>query len=289
MSETPERDAHSGMETTGHEWDGIKELDSPLPRWWLWTFYVCVIWALGYWIAMPAWPLVSSFTSGVLGYTERARVADDIAAAKAAQSGYRDRIANTDLQAIRDDADLMAFAVAGGRSAYAVNCSQCHGTGAAGSPGYPNLNDDDWLWGGTLEAIHATIRYGIRSEHEETRSNDMPAFLKDELLNRDEVNDVTEYVLSLSKRNTDVPAAVRGKTLYDENCVSCHKPGGAGDQELGAPNLANAIWLYGGEASQIKQTVSYSRRGVMPAWEGRLDPNTLKQLAVYVHALGGGD
>lgn len=288
MSDAPGRDAETGIETTGHEWDGITELNMPLPRWWLWTFYATVLWAIGYWIVMPAWPLLSGYTEGLLGYTERARVAEEISQAKAAQASYRAQIAESNLATIRADSELLSFAIAGGRSAFAVNCSQCHGSGAAGSTGYPNLNDDNWLWGGTLEEIYTTIRYGVRSNHEQTRFNEMPAFLADELLTRQQVNDVTEYVLSLTGRAENEAAAERGTAVFAEQCVACHKEGGIGDPELGAPDLADQIWLFGGSREDILQSVSYGRRGVMPAWEGRLDPVTIKQLAVYVHSLGGG-
>lgn len=289
MSETPERDAHSGVETTGHEWDGIKELNMPLPRWWLWTLYATVIWAVGYWIVMPAWPLVSSYTQGLLGHSERARVAEEISQARAAQAGLRERIAGSDLAAVRADQDLLAFAIAGGRSAFAVNCSQCHGRGAAGSPGYPNLNDDEWLWGGSLEEIDATIRYGVRAGHEQSRANDMPAFLSDGLLSRPQIADLAEHVLSLSGRGEEPARAARGAALFAEQCVACHKEGGTGDPELGAPSLADQIWLYGGERADVERSIAFGRMGVMPAWEGRLDPVTLKQLTVYVHSLGGGE
>ncbi|MDP6704708.1 MAG: cytochrome-c oxidase, cbb3-type subunit III [Alphaproteobacteria bacterium] len=289
MAEQPETDAFSGVETTGHEWDGIKELNTPLPRWWLWTWYATIVWAIAYWIAMPAWPLVSDYTRGVLGYSQRATVAEDIRLAREAQSEHLERLAALEPGSIRDDPALLAFATAGGKSAFAVNCSQCHGTGAAGSRGYPNLIDDDWLWGGTVEAIHDTIRYGIRSGHDESRESDMPAFLKDEILTEAEVGDVTAYVLSLSGRAEDKAAAERGAALYEENCVACHMEGGQGNKEVGAPSLKDAIWLYGDGAADIRQTIAFSRRGVMPAWEDRLDPVAIKQLAVYVHALGGGE
>ncbi|MGE0747330.1 MAG: cytochrome-c oxidase, cbb3-type subunit III [Rhodospirillales bacterium] len=283
-----ERDAVSGTETTGHEWDGIRELDNPLPRWWLYVFYGCVLWAIGYWIAMPAWPLVSDYSKGVLGYSQRATVERRIEAARAAQAGVRERIAASSLEQIRNAPDLLEFALAGGRSAFAVNCAQCHGTGAAGSAGYPNLNDDAWLWGGTLEDIYATIRFGIRSAHGDTRVSDMPAFLRDGLLTREQVQDVTDYVLTLSGRTANAAASERGKVVFADQCVACHGEDGKGKAEVGAPDLTDADWLYGGGRAQIVQTVAYSRRGVMPAWEGKLDPATLKQLAVYVHSLGGG-
>ncbi len=289
MASEKEIDELSGIETTGHEWDGIKELKTPLPRWWLWTLYASIVWAIGYWLVMPAWPLVTGYTNGLLGYSDRAVVAQDIAKVRADQGIYLTRIQDAPLERIRTEPDLLEFALAGGRSAFAVNCSQCHGLGAAGSPGYPNLNDDDWLWGGGLTEIHQSIRYGIRSGHDETRQNEMPAFLTDEMLSGAEINDVAEYVLSLSGGGKDAAAAGRGAEIFAEQCVACHAEGGVGNRELGGPNLADAIWLYGGDKTDIVQSVAYSRRGAMPAWEGRLDAATLKLLAVFVHSLGGGE
>lgn len=274
--------------TTGHEWDGIEEFDRPLPRWWLWTFYATILWSVGYWLLMPAWPLVSSYTKGLLGYSQRQVLSEEMAAARRAQAKYAARIREMPLAEIRRDPELLAFALAGGRSAFAVNCSQCHGQGAEGSKGFPNLNDDSWLWGGTLDAIYQTIRVGVRSAHPDTRVSDMPAFLKDNMLTKPQIEDVAEFVLSLSGRATDAVAAARGKTVFAAQCAACHGPEGKGNPELGAPNLADAIWLYGGDKAIIVETVSFSRRGVMPAWEGRLDAVTLKELALFVHALGGG-
>jgi len=287
MSEA-EKDPVSGTETTGHEWDGIKELNNPLPRWWLWTFYVSCLWALAYWVVMPAWPLVSSFTTGVIGYSSRAKLEESMAAARAAQAQFLECIEQASLEQITNDRELLDFAIAGGGSAFAVNCSQCHGLGAAGSTGYPNLNDDDWIWGGSLEAISQTIHYGIRSEHDETRFNQMPAFGTDQILERDQINDVAEYVLSLSSSATDAAAASRGEAVFAEQCSACHGEDGKGLEELGAPNLTDGIWLYGGSKADVVATITHSRSGMMPAWTNRLDETTIKQLAVYVHSLGGG-
>jgi cytochrome c oxidase cbb3-type subunit 3 len=284
-----EVDQPSGTETTGHEWDGIKELNTPLPRWWLWTFYACVIWAIGYWILMPAWPLVSSYTEGYLGHSQRAAVAESIAQARQAQSAYVQRIQTAGLEEIEADPTMLEFALAGGRSAFAVNCSQCHGLGAAGSPGYPNLNDDDWLWGGTLDDIDQSIHFGIRSDHDETRAGDMPGFLRDEILDRAQIDDVTAYVLSLSENAENAEAVARGAAVFAEQCVACHQEDGVGSSELGAPNLADGIWLYGGDRATVSQTIAGGRAGVMPAWVGRLDAATIKQIAIYVHTLGGGE
>jgi len=288
MAEKREIDAHSGMETTGHEWDGIRELNTPLPRWWLWTFLATIVWAVGYMIAMPAVPLVDSFTKGVLGYSSRGTVKAELQEAAAAQQVWRDKIAATDLAAIEQDPELFNFALAGGRSAFGVNCAQCHGSGAAGSKGYPNLNDDDWLWGGSLEQIHQTLTVGIRSTHPETRVNVMAAYLKDGILTAAQVADVAEYVLSLSGQAKDSVAAERGLAVFTEQCVACHQEGGTGSAELGAPDLTDAVWLFGGSKAEIVQTVANGRGGVMPSWAGKLSPETIKMLTVYVHALGGG-
>lgn len=290
MAELKEIDEVTGSETTGHEWDGIKELNTPLPRWWLWILYVSIIWSIGYWIAMPAWPLMSGYTKGVLGYSSRAAVVADIQQAKAAQSGFNAKLAEASLEKIRTDPELLEFALAGGRSAFNVNCSQCHGLGAQGFKGYPNLNDDEWLWGGTLTEIAQTITHGIRHDpDEDTRVSDMPAFLKDELLTAAQIEDVTEFVLSLSDRAKDPQSAARGKPVFKEECAACHKEDGSGNKEFGSPALNNNIWLFDGERDGIKHTISFSQRGVMPAWGGLLDQGTIKNLAIYVHSLGGGE
>ena len=240
-------------------------------------------------IAMPAIPLVNDYTKGLLGFSQREAVRADIEEARAAQGVFRDQIEQASLAEIRDIPDLFNFAVAGGKSAFAVNCSQCHGAGGAGAPGFPNLNDDAWIWGGTPDQILDTIRVGIRSDHPDTRFNQMPAFLADELLTRDQVSDVVEYVLQISDQSHEADAAARGQAVFREQCASCHQESGKGIRELGGPDLTDAIWLYGGSRDDIRQTVANARNGVMPAWEDKLDEVTRKQLAIYVHALGGGE
>ena len=279
----------SGIETTGHEWDGIRELDNPLPRWWLWVFYATVVWSIGYWVVYPAWPLVTSYTKGVFGYSSRAVVEQTITDARTAQSAMRDKIAAASLEQIRTDAALREFALAGGRSAFNVNCSQCHGSGAQGFVGYPNLNDDEWLWGGTVDAIHHTISHGIRNEaSEDARQSDMPAFGRDGILTKVQISDVADYVLALSGQSASASGAARGKEVYAENCAACHGDAGAGSTEFGAPALNNGLWLYGGDKAALTDTITNSRRGVMPAWGQILDAVTVKQLAIYIHSLGGG-
>ncbi|TNE34844.1 MAG: cytochrome-c oxidase, cbb3-type subunit III [Alphaproteobacteria bacterium] len=289
MSEKVEKDEISGTQTTGHEWDGIKELDTPMPRWWLWTMYGTIIWAIGYWIVMPAWPMISSYTSGFLGYSSRGVLEEELKEANAAHAADREALLKADLNKVHDNAQLYQFAVRGGKSAFAVNCSQCHGSGAQGAPGYPNLNDDDWLWGGNVDTIYQTIRYGIRSDHEDTRVGEMPAFVTSEMLDKNQVNDAAEYVLSLSGRDTDKEAAARGQAVFKENCASCHGENAKGGRDFGAPNLTDAIWFYGGDKKTILRTISKGRHGVMPAWINRLDDVTIRELTLYVHSLGGGE
>ena len=289
MADHIEVDTISGTTTTGHQWDGIKELNTPLPRWWLWTFYATIVWSVGYWVVYPAWPTVSGYTAGLLGYSTRAELARELAALQQARGEKGAVLASASLSDIERDPALLAFARAQGRAAFGDNCAPCHGSGATGSKGYPNLNDDDWLWGGTLADIHQTIEFGIRSGHAKERTNQMPAFGRDNMLKRDEIVTVANYVRSLSglpiRPGIDLAA---GKKLFADNCAACHGDDAKGKQDMGAPSLADRIWLYGSDEASIIESISNSRNGVMPAWAGRLDPVTIKALAVYVHTLGGG-
>jgi cytochrome c oxidase cbb3-type subunit 3 len=276
------------VRTTGHEWDGIEEWNNPLPKWWLYTFYACIIWAIGYWIVYPAWPTVSSYTKGYLGYSQRAQVNKDIATAKQQTAVFSDKIAESDFETIKADPELLSFALAGGEAAFGDNCAPCHGRGAQGYVGYPNLRDDAWLWGGSIDGIQQTILHGIRSDDPKTRMSMMPAFGELGMLNREQISDTAEYVMSLSGNEQDAEAAARGQELYATNCAACHGPDGAGNQALGAPNLTDELWLYGGDKDTLVETITYSRAGMMPAFSERLDPATIKKLAIYVHSLGGG-
>jgi cytochrome c oxidase cbb3-type subunit 3 len=289
MTDHSDIDHVSGKSTTGHEWDGIKELNTPLPRWWLTTFYLTIIWAIGYWIVYPAWPLISSHTTGLLGYSTRASLAVELAHLETARGEKMAALAAASLADIEKDPALLALARAKGRTVFGDNCAPCHGSGAAGAKGYPNLNDDDWLWGGTLDQIMQTIQYGARSGHAKTHEGQMLAFAKDGVLKPDEIVTVANYVRSLSGLPTRQGYdAAKGAKIFADNCVACHGDGGKGNQELGAPNLTDKIWLYGSDEASLVETISSGRAGVMPAWEGRLDSATLKAMAVYVHSLGGG-
>lgn len=283
-----EKDAITGKATTGHDWDGVKELDTPLPKWWLYVFYATIIWSIGYYLLYPAWPSLSSHTTGWLNYSARTEIARDLREQAEQRAPYFNRIRAASLEQIRNDPQLLGFAIAGGRSMFADNCAACHGAGGAGTKGFPSLADDDWLWGGDLEAIHTTIRAGIRSAHPDSRLSQMPRFGLDGVLTAAQINDIAEYTLSLSATETDKAAVPRGAPLFVENCAACHGDKGAGNTELGAPNLADKIWLYGGDKPSVMQSIVAARSGVMPAWADRLDEATIKMLTVYVHSLGGG-
>lgn len=284
-----EIDKHTGTSTTGHEWDGIKELNTPLPRWWILTFYACIIWAVGYWFVYPSWPLLSSYAPGFMHYSSRADVAVELANLEAIRGDKMVALAKAPLADIEKDPALLALARARGKVVFGDNCAPCHGSGAAGAKGFPNLNDDDWLWGGSVDQIFQTIKFGARSGNSEAHEGQMLAFGKDGTLKKEEIATVANYVRSLSglptKAGVDVAA---GQKIFSENCVACHGDEGKGNQDVGAPNLTDKIWLYGSDEATIIETITNGRAGVMPAWTDRLDPATIKAMAVYVHSLGGG-
>jgi cytochrome c oxidase cbb3-type subunit III len=284
-----EIDSVTGIETTGHEWDGIRELNNPLPRWWLWTFYLTIIWSIGYWLVYPSWPLLTNYTQGVLGWNSRAAVAVDLAELRAKRAGMESKIAAAPLQEILADQQMLDFARAQGRAAFADNCAPCHGAGGGGARGYPNLNDDDWLWGGTLEDIVYTIRHGVRSTDEKSRQGSMPAFGRDKLLERPDILAVAEFTRSLSGLPVTAGADLnRGKKVFADNCAACHGEAGKGNREIGAPDLTDQIWLYEPGQDVIVEGLMNGRGAMMPHWAPRLDDTTIKSLAVYVHTLGGG-
>lgn len=289
MAGHKEIDSVTGVETTGHVWDGdLKELNKPLPRWWLYVLYASIVWAIGYWIVYPAWPLVDTYTKGMIGYSQRNEVAKEIAASKESQARFVEMIAARTPAEIEKDPDLMEFVLRGGAAQFSNNCAPCHGRGAQGFKGYPNLNDDDWLWGGSLAEIEKTIADGIRAGHEGTHESAMPRFGIDQMLTSAQIADTAAYVLSLSGQTEDKAAVERGTTVFVEQCVACHGADGKGNKEMGAPNLTDGIWLYGNRHADVEESIRTGRGGVMPAWSGKLDPVTIKMLAIYVHSLGGG-
>ena len=290
MADRKDVDQLSGVETTGHEWDGLKELNNPAPRWWLWVFIITVIWAAGYWVVYPAWPTLSGHTRGVWGWTEYKKLNEEQAEIANRQQVWLEKFRKSSFDEIKQDSKLYEFARAGGAVAFKENCSACHGTGAEGRRGYPNLNDDDWLWGGKIEDIYHTIKVGVRSGHPNERTSQMPAFGRDGMLKRQEIEDVAEYVLSLNGNAPSKPEApARGQKLFSTNCAACHGEHAQGGREFGAPKLNDAIWLYGSTKEDIIRQIGDPRHGVMPTWENRLSDDTIRQLAIYVHSLGGGE
>jgi len=286
-----EKDSVSGQYTTGHEWDGIKELNTPLPKWWVYVFWICVLWSIGYWFAMPAWPTISDYSRGMLNYSSRAEVDKDLAAQKKARSQWLTKMESLSVEDIAKDKTLLNYAMAGGKVAFGENCSACHASGGTGVPGaYPRLADDEWIWGGTLADIEQTIRYGVRNSNANSRQSEMPKFGADALLTKDQIEQVADYVVSLSGKS---PAAgTPGEAIFNEQCVACHQEGGVGSKDVGAPPLNNNIWLFKGDKQPTRELivsqVTNPRHGSMPDWSSRLDDATIKMLAVYVHSLGGG-
>ena len=287
MTDQNRIDEPTGTEFVGHEWDGIEELNTPLPRWWLWTFYATIAWSAVYVVLYPAWPMVEQASEGVLGWSSRGELAEEINQAELGRSEVFERIAATDIASLPDDVDLMSQAIAGGEAAFKQHCIQCHGAGAAGYEeyGYPNLNDDDWIWGGNLEEIEFTLTHGIRWEgSNETRLAYMPAF--DVIFSDGDVDALVGHVLSLSGNGE---SSAVGARLFEENCSACHQANGEGDPIQGAPALNDAIWLYGGTAASVRQQILAPRHGVMPGWSDKLDPVTIRMLSAYVHSRGGGE
>ncbi len=285
-----EVDAHTGVSTTGHEWDGIRELNTPLPRWWLGIFYATIVWSVGYWVVYPAWPLITTTTQGVIGYASRNDIARDLALLQQQRAGQAKGLTEASLEQIKADPSLFRIAMAQGKAAFGDNCAACHGVGGGGAKGYPNLNDDEWLWGGSLGEIHQTLQNGIRvAGNAETRISQMPAFGKDGVLKPAEIRVVANHVRALAGLPTEQGVDLaKGPELFATNCAACHGDAGKGNKELGAPNLTDAISLYGMDMASLTETLTNSRAGVMPAWGQRLDPTTVKALTLYVHSLGGG-
>ncbi|MDO8377936.1 cytochrome-c oxidase, cbb3-type subunit III [Phenylobacterium sp.] len=283
-----ETDEHSGVETTGHEWDGIRELDNPLPRWWLYIFYGCIVIAAIYWVLMPSWPGVNSYAKGVLHQSDRVEVAKQLAELQHLRGAEGAMLRTASLETIEKDPKLQAYALAVGQSVFGDNCATCHGVGGTGAKGYANLRDDVWLWGGSLEDIQRTIQVGIRSDNPHARQSQMPAFGRDQILRPAQVDDLTEFVVALSRRPANVAAIKRAAPVFIEQCSACHGPQGKGDIKQGAPDLTDADWLYGPERADIRNQIWNGQGGVMPTWEARFSPETIKALAVYIHANAGG-
>ncbi len=271
------------QKTTGHEWDGIEEYDNPDPFWLRILFYCMLFFAIVYWLFYPSWPSPHSF--GILNWSSDQELKKDLEQVKVLRSKYQDKFDKSSFQEILDDKQLLKFALSGGSFSFQNNCSVCHGQDALGATGYPNLRAGAWMWGGKIEDIYQTLKYGIRSTHEETRESAMAAFGKDKILSKEQITSLTNYILNLNNSDYQDSGA---KKLYAEHCASCHGNNAEGSQDQGAPNLRDAIWLYGSDFSSIYNVIFNGKAGVMPYWEKKLDDSTIRQLAIYVHQLGGG-
>ena len=288
--EVKERDPVSGRETTGHEWNGIKELDTPVPRGVLMFLIVTHIWAIGWWFFVPAWPLGTTYTKGFLGVDQKQTVEAQLVEAQRDRSDWTRRLETEDYNAILADEALMQTVRSTGRQLFGDNCAACHGRDGKGRANYPDLTDDDWLWGGGPELIEKTMRVGINTQHPETRIGQMPAFGRDEMLDRDQVRSVAAYVYSLSHPDYSTPENVdrieAGREVFLTTCASCHGEDAKGNRDVGAPNLTDAYWVYGGDLDTIIASVHGGRQGHMPTWDERLTTAEIRTLALYVHDLG---
>jgi cytochrome c oxidase cbb3-type subunit III len=284
-----EKDIVTGQETTAHEWDGLRELNTPLPKWWVYTLYATVAWAVVWCVLYPSVPWFTGYFHGVLGYSQRAAVNADVQAVVAQRAATMDRIAALSFDEIRKDPQLMAAAATAGRIAFANNCQPCHAAGGGGQPGYPALAAGAWIWGGTLDAIQQTITHGIRSGDPDAREAQMPRFGADGILKPSEIQQVADYVMTLFGHADVGKDVTSGQKLFADNCAICHGDAGQGDREKGAPRLASQVHLYGNDRAMVVAQITTPRMGVMPAWNTRLDPATIKALALYVHSLGGGE
>ncbi|WP_136649264.1 cytochrome-c oxidase, cbb3-type subunit III [Paracoccus aeridis] len=276
------RDPLTGHETTGHEWDGITELNTRVPRS-IWFFvFVTHLWALILWFLLPTWPLITTYTKGILGIDQRDEVQESIVVANAARADWTDRVDALPVADILGDGELMARVTNTAHQLFGDNCAGCHGTAATGGPGFPSLADDDWLWGGDPDTMMETLRVGVNAGHPDTRVSQMLAFGRDGILGREEIRTVVDYVRSLSGAAIPAERAAAGAEIYAANCASCHGEDGRGSTELGAPNLTDDIWIYGGDAASLFTTVHDGRQGWMPTWEGRLTETERKILTVYL-------
>jgi cytochrome c oxidase, cbb3-type, subunit III len=279
-----ERDAHTGYKTTGHEWNGIKELNAPVPKPVYFFLTLAVLVSIVYWVLMPAWPTGRSYTKGLLGEDQRATVERQVAQATAARAAWAQRLLQTPVERALSDAEIMARVHDVAPTLFGDNCAVCHGADARGAPGYPNLRDDVWIWGGAPEEISETLRVGVNAPHADTRVSQMLAFGRDKLLSYDDVRAAAAYVHSFSNPRTRVSRAVltRGREVFAGNCTVCHGETGQGVRAVGGPDLTDDEWLYGGDEETIFASVWGGRHGVMPAWQARLSEVDRRLLTLYL-------
>lgn len=283
------RDPVTGTTTTGHEWNGIEELDTPIPRVVLFFLSAATLFAIGYWLLMPAWPLGVTYTKGLLGIDQRQVVNEQVRDAAAERASWTAKLDKASFAEIAADPALMRHVRDTGRTLFTDNCAVCHGPEGRGGPGFPNLAAGSWLWGGSPEIIAETIRVGINGTAKDTRTAQMMAFGRDGILQREQVLAVASYVRSLSGQKLDDAEQARipaGKEVFAANCVACHGENAKGQHDLGAPDLTDANWIYGGDLQSVVNSIHGGRQGHMPTWEGRLSPTEIKLLALYVGTLG---
>lgn len=290
MSEK-ERDEVTGEKTTGHEWNGIKELDTPVPRGILLFVIVTHVFAVIWWVLMPAFPLGWTYTQGVLGIDQFDSADQAIVETQMSRETWANAIMELPPEEVLADPVLMERVVDTGHQLFGDNCAACHGREAEGGIGYPDLTDNDWIWGdGSVTAIADTLRVGINARHVDTRFAQMPAFGAQQMLSRPDVINVARYVYSLS--NPDYSSAdtleslQAGRETFATNCAGCHGEDATGFPQAGAPNLSDSAWIYGGELADVIASVHGGRVGHMPTWEERLTLTEIQALALYVYTLG---
>lgn len=284
-----EKDSVTGHMTTGHEWDGLQELNQPLPKWWLYVLYATMAWAAVYFVLYPSVPWINGYFHGILGYSTRAGVDADVAAVTKQRSTYMDQIKILPYDAIRKNPQLLAVAETAGRITFANNCQPCHGAGGGGNPGFPALAAGNWLWGGKLADIQQTVTFGIRSGLDAARQSEMPRFGADGVLKPEEIQSLADYVMMLFGKPVANRDVTQGKRLFAENCAVCHGDAGQGNREIGAPRLASRTHLIADDRDGVVAQMTNPHMGVMPNWNQRLDLATIKAVTLYVHSLGGGE
>jgi cytochrome c oxidase cbb3-type subunit 3 len=275
--------------TTGHEWDGLQELNRPLPKWWIYVFFATVVWAVGFCLLYPSVPGITGYFHGIVGSYQRDAVDADVAAVAQQRAGAMDRIKKLSFAEIRKDPQLLAVAETAGRITFAENCQPCHGAGGGGNPGFPALAAGNWLWGGKLEDIQQTVTFGIRSGLDDARNSQMPRFGADGILKPAEIQTVADYAATLFGLPATGTNPAEGKRIFAENCAVCHGDAGQGNREVGGPRLAARTHLHGGDRAAIVAQIKTPHMGVMPNWNARLDLAKIKSVTLYVHSLGGGE
>lgn len=282
-----ERDPLTGHATTGHEWNGITELNTKVPKIIWWAIGLSTVISVVMWILLPSWPLVTTYTKGVLGVDQRTDVKQSIAAANVSREGWLTEIEQAPVDQILARPELLARVQQMAPALFGDNCAACHGTSATGGPGFPSLVDDAWLWGADASTIEETLRVGINSAHPETRYSEMLAFGRDQMLTSSEIREVAHYVQSLSSPAQSAVEPAIGAEIFITNCSGCHGETGTGNTDIGAPDLTDNFWIYGGDADALYETIWNGRRGEMPTWEQRLSAVDRKILTTYILAISG--